>query len=315
MAKSLISNSLLYRKYQITFYTFFLIKFNFIAGSDYNSPENVADSATITDKISPDQQNDLLHRVQHIEATNISNADAERSFQANVASNGLENQQKLKKENDPIRQEAKMHHERVFVENSVFGTQQLFANQSQFAMNEAEARGLGENEELQTSHEKQSGEIENEGIKVDFGYEKDLLMGKKIGKASFEDSKPVADNMSSSQKAAKERNDRGDKVAVNKSKEKQTMELTIDLKVKNESSPESSSVEMSKPVMVKKQGGKEASSVAQGKLRLDGVGGSDVKDDKATLDELKTLLQKNKVDESTRSKVFTCYISLYFIKI
>ena len=299
-------------------YTCLLIKFNFIAGSDYNCPEKFADSADISEKISPDQQNDLLHRLQHIEATIISKADAERSFQANVVSNGSENQQKLKKENDPIRQEAKMNRERVFVENSVFGSQQLFANQSQFAMNEAEARGLGENEELQTSHEKQSEKVENEGINVNLGYEKDLLMGKKIRNASFEDSKPVADNMSSSQKerndrgeAAKARNYRGDKVAVNKSKEKQTVELTIDLKVKNESSPESSSVEMSKPVMVRKQSDKEASSVAQGKLRLDGIGGSEVKDDKATLDELKTLLQKNKVDESTRTKVFTCYICLY----
>lgn len=266
----------------------------------------MVDSATISEKISPYQQNDLLHGVRHVEATNISNADAERSFQANVVSNGLENERNLKKESDPIRQGAKMGRERVFVENSVFGTQQLFASQSQFAMNGAEARGLGENEELQASHEKLTETVENKGIKIDLGYEKDLLMGKKVGYANFEDNTGVADDMNSSQKATTEGKDNGKRVTVNKSKEKQTVELKIDLKVNNESSPDSSSVEMNKPVM---GSDKEASPVAQGKLRLDGIGGSDVKDDKATLDELKTLLQKNKAE----TKVFICHIFCFIL--
>ncbi|XP_065071749.1 uncharacterized protein LOC135696309 isoform X2 [Rhopilema esculentum] len=229
------------------------------------------------------------------------------------------NSQKL---TDPISKELTKTQGFAFVENSVFGARQMvkssLADKSEIdfhspfnkkvlkdntnvkeiaSLEPTYEEGLiGKQRSLQCSA-KDTADSKESLQKVDKSVV-DLNVMKKQNPHEVKEMQP-------SQKPAKERKDEGYKREskperqTTEKRDKQTVELKIDLKVTGDSSPENGTIDLDTAAVKPANNVNKTELPSKETLRLDGVSEGEIKRESQNLEDLKLLLQQNKPPEDT----------------
>ena len=221
-------------------------------------------------------------------------------FQDNVVTGGLNIQQNSKMHTDPISTELKKTQQSLYLDESVFTAKQLLGTEVE-ACNVKTVKKP--NTMLMNNFMPQKS--------VD-GYE--VLLEDEPVEPILEEGVKDMTKMSSFTKLAREKGH--DKTAKQKTEkktsdkqEKQTVELQIDLNVTMDSSPDNHSNDARKSLASFQSSEKDTLIADKDSLRLDGVGGND----DMTLEDLKSLVQQNKVmDEPLKSKVCSSFSRFIF---
>ena len=244
------------------------------------------------------------------------------------------NSQKL---TDPISKELTKTQGFAFVENSVFGARQMV--KSSLADNKSEIdfhspfhkkvlkddTNVKEIASLQPTYEE--GLIGNQRSlqrsAKDTADSKESLQ--KVDKSVFDlnvmkkQAPHEIKEMQPSQKTAKEKKDEGYKMEskyekqTTEKRDKQTVELKIDLKVTGDSSPDNGTVDLDTTTVKPATNNVNKTEMpSKETLRLDGVSEGEMKRESQNLEDLKLLLQQNKPPEDT-TKLKVCNASVLTI--